>query len=48
MERLEHALHPWVAFIIMPVFALANAGVKIEAHALATPVALAVAAGLGR
>jgi NhaA family Na+:H+ antiporter len=46
VERLEHALHPWVAFIIMPVFALANAGVKIEAHALSSPVALAVAAGL--
>ncbi|MFO0889613.1 MAG: Na+/H+ antiporter NhaA [Isosphaeraceae bacterium] len=45
-ERLEHALHPWVAFVIMPVFALANAGVRVEAQALATPVALAVAAGL--
>ena len=27
--RLEHALHPWVAFLIMPVFALANAGVEL-------------------
>jgi Na+:H+ antiporter, NhaA family len=45
-ERLEHAPHPWVAFVIMPVFALANAGVEVEAHALATPVALAVTAGL--
>lgn len=27
LHRLEHALHPWVAFFIMPVFALANAGV---------------------
>jgi NhaA family Na+:H+ antiporter len=45
-ERLERALHPWVAFVIMPVFALANAGVRVEAAALATPVALAVAAGL--
>jgi NhaA family Na+:H+ antiporter len=27
VERLEHALHGWVAFLIMPVFALANAGV---------------------
>lgn len=27
--RLEHTLHPWVAFFIMPVFALANAGVSI-------------------
>lgn len=45
-ERLEHALHPWVAFVIMPVFALANAGVSAEVQALTTPVALAVAAGL--
>lgn len=45
-ERLEQVLHPWVAFVIMPVFALANAGVRVEANALATPVALAVAAGL--
>jgi NhaA family Na+:H+ antiporter len=28
-ERLIHALHPWVAFVIMPVFALANAGVVL-------------------
>ncbi|MFN0246304.1 MAG: Na+/H+ antiporter NhaA [Kofleriaceae bacterium] len=28
VERLIHALHPWVAFVIMPVFALANAGVS--------------------
>lgn len=45
-ERLEHALHPWVAFVIMPVFALANARVRVEANALATPVALGVTAGL--
>jgi len=46
LERLETGLHPWVAFIIMPVFALANAGVSIEIGALRQPVALAVAAGL--
>jgi Na+:H+ antiporter, NhaA family len=28
-ERLIHALHPWVAFVIMPIFALANAGVAL-------------------
>jgi phage-related minor tail protein len=31
IERLEIALHPWVAFVIMPLFALANAGVPIAA-----------------
>jgi NhaA family Na+:H+ antiporter len=46
VERLEHVLHPWVAFAIMPLFALANAGVRVEPAALVTPVALAVAAGL--
>jgi NhaA family Na+:H+ antiporter len=45
-ERLEGALHPWVAFVIMPVFALANAGVPVRLDTLATPVALAVVAGL--
>jgi NhaA family Na+:H+ antiporter len=46
LERLETALHPWVAFVIMPVFALANAGVRIEPSAFTDPVAVAVAAGL--
>jgi len=45
-ERLETLLHPWVAFAIMPVFALANAGVEIRLASVATPIALAVAAGL--
>jgi Na+:H+ antiporter, NhaA family len=29
VERLVHSLHPWVAFVIMPIFALANAGVVL-------------------
>ena len=29
-ETLEHALHPWVAFFIVPVFAFANAGVSLQ------------------
>ncbi|HEX2035187.1 MAG TPA: Na+/H+ antiporter NhaA [Chloroflexota bacterium] len=33
LQRLEHSLHPWVAFGIMPVFALANAGVALGAQA---------------
>ncbi|WP_161887783.1 Na+/H+ antiporter NhaA [Pontibacter russatus] len=31
LHRLEHALHPWVAYFIMPMFALANAGIYIDA-----------------
>lgn len=46
LERLESRLHPWVAFVIMPLFALANAGVPVEPKQLGSPVALAVAAGL--
>lgn len=46
LERIETALHPWVAFIIMPLFALANAGVPIDIRAVSHPVAWAVAAGL--
>ncbi len=46
LQRLENALHPWVAFVIMPVFALANAGVPLEVSALSEPVSLAVASGL--
>lgn len=46
LERLEHRLHPWVGFVIMPLFALANAGVHVEAEAVTEPVAVAVAVAL--
>lgn len=46
LERLEVSLHPWVAFFIMPVFALANAGVPIAAEAITAPVSLSVIMGL--
>lgn len=48
-ESLIETLHPWVAFGIMPVFALANAGVAVDASALQGPtmrVALAVGVAL--
>jgi len=31
LQRLEHALHPFVAFIVLPIFALSNAGVELSA-----------------
>ncbi len=34
VERLIHSLHPWVAFVVMPVFALANAGVALGGASL--------------
>jgi NhaA family Na+:H+ antiporter len=46
LEYLEAVLHPWVAFLVMPVFALANAGVPISWSELGNPVSVAVAAGL--
>jgi NhaA family Na+:H+ antiporter len=45
-ERIAHVLHPWSSFVIVPVFALANAGVSIRAHAFGAPGAGAVAAGV--
>jgi NhaA family Na+:H+ antiporter len=46
LERLEHALHSWVAFAIMPIFAITNAAVHFEPSAMSGTVAWAVAAGL--
>lgn len=47
--HMEHALHPWVMFAIMPIFAFANAGVSLTGlsfEALTAPVPLGIAAGL--
>ena len=46
LERFETGLHPWVGFAIMPLFALANAGVRFAPADLADPVAVAVMLGL--
>jgi len=46
LQRLEDGLHPWVAFVIMPLFALANAGVALSLSSLGDPIAFAVAASL--
>jgi len=49
LRRLEHALHPWVTFAIMPIFAFANAGVPLGGVGLDTllqPMTLGIAGGL--
>ena len=46
LEYLEATLHPWVAFVIMPVFALANAGVPFHLSAVQSSTAIAVCVGL--
>lgn len=45
-ERLEFRIHPWSAFVIMPVFALANAGVRLTWERLVDPVSVAIAVAL--
>jgi NhaA family Na+:H+ antiporter len=49
LETTEHALHPWVAFAVLPMFAFANAGVSLQGvtfGTLAQTVPLGIAAGL--
>lgn len=46
VEFLEHSLHPWSSFLIVPIFALANAGVQFQLSDFAAPAAIAVTAGL--
>jgi len=49
LRQLEHMLHPWVAFGILPVFAFANAGVPLDGltfGSLLEPVPLGIALGL--
>ncbi|WP_271009162.1 Na+/H+ antiporter NhaA [Paucibacter sp. B51] len=49
LETLEHGLHPWVSFLILPMFAFANAGVSLAGlspAALLEPLPLGIAAGL--
>ncbi|MFP5079734.1 Na+/H+ antiporter NhaA [Pedobacter sp. JCM 36344] len=49
LQKIEHALHPWVAFGIMPLFALANSGIVIGSDFLTSvinPVSIGVTAGL--
>jgi Na+:H+ antiporter, NhaA family len=49
LHRLEHALHPWVTYAILPLFAFANAGVSLggmSAQDLLEPVPLGIMLGL--
>lgn len=47
--KLEHGLHPWVAFLVLPVFAFSNAGVylgDVTLQTLLSPIPLGIGAGL--
>ena len=49
LMRIEHALHPWVAYAILPLFAFANAGVSlagVSMHSFVSHVPMGIAAGL--
>ncbi|GHT34226.1 Na(+)/H(+) antiporter NhaA [Bacteroidia bacterium] len=48
LQRLEHAIHPFATFVVIPIFALANAGVSLDIHLdqLLSSVTLGVALGL--
>jgi len=45
-ERVQHQLHPLTSFVVVPIFALANAGVRVTGDALSAPDAGRVAAGV--
>ena len=49
-ERIAHDLHPWTSYLVIPLFALANAGVELSGEALeaalASPVTVGVVLGL--
>jgi Na+/H+ antiporter NhaA len=49
-ERLQHLFHPWTSYVIVPVFALANAGVELNADvirdAASAPVTIGIILGL--
>jgi Na+/H+ antiporter NhaA len=48
-ERLQYRLHPWTSFVIVPLFALANAGIHVDEQlledAVASPITLGIVAG---
>jgi len=49
-ERLQHALHPWSSFVVVPLFALANAGVDLSAdllgRAMSSPLVIGIVLAL--
>ena len=50
LQRMEHEMHPWIIYGVMPIFALANAGISLSVAeltaALSHPITIGVAAGL--
>ncbi|HTC59281.1 MAG TPA: Na+/H+ antiporter NhaA [Solirubrobacteraceae bacterium] len=48
-ERLQYSLHPWTSYVVVPLFALANAGIHVTGSllgdAIASPITLGIAVG---
>jgi Na+/H+ antiporter NhaA len=45
-ERLQHSLHPWTTYVIVPLFALANAGIALNGDVLSAAAGSAVTLGI--
>ena len=45
-ERLQYALHPWTSFVIVPLFALANAGIHVDGDLLSDAVRSPITLGI--
>ena len=45
-ERLQHRLHPWTGFVIVPLFALANAGIHVDGDLLGDAVTSPITLGI--
>lgn len=46
LERLEHQIHPWSGYVVLPLFALANAGVALNGEAIGDALESAVTLGV--
>src|SRR6202030_4354594 len=48
-ERIQYGLHPWTSYVIVPLFALANAGIHVSGHlledAITSPITLGIVVG---
>ena len=45
-ERLQYELHPWTSYVIVPLFALANAGIHLTGHVLSSAVSSPITWGI--
>ena len=45
-ERMEHSLHPWTSYLVVPLFAVANAGVRLDGDTLRTAAGSPVTLGI--